>query len=404
MFSRLLLFSALASIAFAAPESRLANVSVRSHAGTGSETLIVGFVVGGSGQKNVLLRGVGPSLVPLGVSNVVTDPQIALFSGAKEIDRNGDWGGGSLLTEVSTRLGAFPLGADSKDAALASVLSPGPYTVHLVAASNTGVGLLECYDADEAGSDASLVNISARSWSGAGDDVLIIGFVITGTAPKTLLIRGVGPTLAQQNVTGVLQRTQLRLFDHRRVQIAHGVGGWDYGISPVFTSVGAFPLPGGSQDSVLFLALPPGVYTAHVAGYGSATGTALIEAYAVENSPIPFVTMQPVTAAALEPPDDSGAGTPSAGPDVSAKAQTKITPHYPFDLVRAGITGEVLVDFYVKSDGTVANAIAVDATDIRLADASVTAVSQWIFVPGRKDGKLVTTHLQQPIIFSIEEG
>ena len=63
-----------------------------------------------------------------------------------------------------------------------------------------------------------------------------------------------------------------------------------------------------------------------------------------------------------------------------------------------------MVDFYVKSDGTVANAIAVDATDVRLGAASVTAVSQWIFEPGRKNGKLVTTHLQQPITFSLEEG
>jgi len=58
-----------------------------------------------------------------------------------------------------------------------------------------------------------LVNFSARNQVGTGANVLVVGFVISGDAPKTLLIRGVGPTLAQFGVQGVLADPQLALFD-----------------------------------------------------------------------------------------------------------------------------------------------------------------------------------------------
>lgn len=402
MISRLVVFLVFSATAIAVHGARLVNLSVRSSAGVGSETLIVGFVIGGTGTKSILLRGVGPSLVPMGVPNVVLDPQLALFSGQTEIDRNNDWGGADVLANAFTQLGAFPLPIASKDAVMYKSLQRGVYTAHLVSSSQPAVALVECYDADVATSGTYLANISARSMAGTGSNVLTVGFVIAGEGAKTVLIRGIGPALVRQGVTGALVRPVLRLFDSKGVAIAQNTR-WSSHLSPVFEAVGAFDLPRGSTDAALFFALPAGVYTAQLHGLGNTVGTGLVEVYAVENSPVSFLTLEPVTAAPPPLPVDAGAGALSPGPDVAPVAKIRIPPIYPSSLVQAGVTGEVLVEFYVKSDGTVANAVAIIAPDARFAWAAVAAIEQWIFEPGRKDGKLVTTRMQQPISFSIEE-
>jgi protein TonB len=129
----------------------------------------------------------------------------------------------------------------------------------------------------------------------------------------------------------------------------------------------------------------------------------LIEAYEVPASPIPVITIEPVTARGSEPPFDAGVGTPSAGADAIPQVTLQGRPSYPFELRRASVSGQVLVDFFVKTDGTVANAVAISATDIRFAVAAVDAVRGWLFRPGRSKGQLVTTHMQVPIIFTLSD-
>jgi hypothetical protein len=276
-----------------ATESRLSNISVRSKAGSDSETLIVGFAISGEGPKQIVLRGVGPSLLSYGVPTPLADPQLALFSGPTQIDKNDNWGGSEMLASAFRALGAFPLPSDSADAALVKSLGPGNYTAHLLSPAMTGIALIECYDADGSGSTSSLSNVSARSVAGTGADVLTVGFVITGDEPKTVLIRGVGPALSDYGVTGVLRWPELRLFDASGIPIGDNWG-WMTDVTPrsLFEHVGAFALRIGSSDAVLFLALPAGTYSAQLSGIGNTTGTALIEVYAVDHSPVPFVTLQ----------------------------------------------------------------------------------------------------------------
>jgi TonB family protein len=395
--------AALNAVVAGASDSRLTNLSVRSMAGSGSGTLIVGFYVNGSGTKPVLIRGIGPSLTQFGVPGAVTNPQLQLYSGSTQIDQNDDWGGGSVLAAAFSASGAFMLPANSLDAALLETLQPGAYTAQLVAASGPGIALVECYDMDTGRPSAYFSNISARSFAGTDANVLTVGFAIAGTEAKALLIRGIGPTLAVFGLTGVLPAARLRLFDASGTEIGNN-SGWVTSVTPttVFDSVGAFALPTGSSDAVLFLGLPAGTYTAQVSGIGNVSGTALIEAYGVDNAPVAFITMQPVTNSAAPPPSDPGAGTASAGPDADPTVLTQMPPVYPIDLRRASVTGQALIDFYVLSDGTVGNAVAIRATDIRLAEVSTAAVQTWTFVPGRKNGQLVTTHLQVPIIFSLD--
>ena len=71
--------------------SRLINLSVRSAAGTGSDTLTVGFVVEGTGGKPLLVRGIGPTLASFGVSGALSDPVLSLYSGSTLHSANDDW-------------------------------------------------------------------------------------------------------------------------------------------------------------------------------------------------------------------------------------------------------------------------------------------------------------------------
>jgi len=85
----------------------------------------------------------------------------------------------------------------------------------------------------------------------------------------------------------------------------------------------------------------------------------------------------------------------------SAKFQAR--PQYPFEMRRAGISGEVVVDFIVDTNGDVQNAYALRSSQREFEAAAVQAVSKWKFKPGRKGGRDVPTHMQVPIVFTLNE-
>ena len=77
-----------------ATTSKLINVSVLGQAGTGNNVLILGFVLGGTGQRTLLMRGIGPGLAAFGVQGALPDPQVHLLdSTQRPVDANNDWGG-----------------------------------------------------------------------------------------------------------------------------------------------------------------------------------------------------------------------------------------------------------------------------------------------------------------------
>ncbi len=134
----------------------------------------------------------------------------------------------------------------------------------------------------------TLLNVSTRAFVGTGEQVLIGGFVVSGTTPKKMLIRAAGPALAALGATGVLADPALDLYtgptpifsnDNWPAQTVSGITAAD--ISNAATQAGAFPFASGSADSALLVTLVPGNYTAVVRGAGGATGTALVEAYEV---------------------------------------------------------------------------------------------------------------------------
>jgi hypothetical protein len=261
--------------------SAISNVSVRTSLAA-SQTLIVGFTMAG-GAKPILVRAVGPGLAEFGVPATMDDPRLALFDGATSVASNEDWGGGSSLAGSFASVGAFPLSAASRDAALINSVSGG--RTAQINGPGAGAVLVEAYDAGS-GVSPRLTNVSARNRVGTGANVLIAGVTISGTAPKTLLIRGVGPTLSVFSVPGVLADPKLEIFNSNQVKIAEN-DTWSPSLEPVFLTVGAFALTPGSKDAALVISLPPGPngsagYTIQLSGVASGTGEGLIEVYEVQ--------------------------------------------------------------------------------------------------------------------------
>jgi TonB family protein len=395
------LLSLIALASFASAASRLTNASVRSSAGAGVDTLIVGFTITGTGSKQILLRGVGPTLATFGVAGPVADPELRVFnSAAAAVASNDNWDNTGTIPTVGDAVGAFRLPAGSRDAALLLNLSAGSYSAHLVANSGPGIALVESYDADTGTPTAQISNLSTRSTAGTGAAVLTIGFGITGDVPKTVLIRAVGPTLGGFGVGGVLANPQLRLFSSRNTELGYNddwytAAGW----SNAYASVGAFSLGNTStRDAALVVSLAPGSYTAQASGVGGASGVALIEVYDLPAIPAGSFVFQPVENTV--PP-----GYPVAvGVTVTPVVTFQARPVYPFDLRRVGAGGEALIQFVVGVDGRVSNAFALRSHDVQFAEAGLAAVRQWIFQPGRNaTGQNVITVMQVPIVFQLNE-
>ena len=127
--------------------SRLANASSRSSLTAADGVLISGFVITGTTNGSLLVRGVGPALTQFGVTGALADPIVSLYDGTGRMVANNDnWSATSLVSSASS-VGAFALVAGSKDAALTVTLTPGAYTAQVSGATGTtGGALLEIYE------------------------------------------------------------------------------------------------------------------------------------------------------------------------------------------------------------------------------------------------------------------
>jgi hypothetical protein len=256
--------------------ARLSNLSVRAAMSAG-QTLIVGFSVSG-GSRGILVRGVGPTLSSFGLDGTMVDPRLELYNGSALVTENDDWGNSPALSTGFAAVGAFPLVAGSRDAAFQQSID-GTRSVHLKG-TGAGVALVELYDTGS-GISPRLVNVSARNQVGTGDNILIFGFFVDGTGTKNVLIRAVGPRLADLGVTGVLIDPRFDVFRAGSTVPVASNDNWDTALTPTFISVGAFALTAGSRDAALVTSLTPGSYTVQVSGVNNGTGEALVEIYEV---------------------------------------------------------------------------------------------------------------------------
>jgi len=275
-----------------ADPGRLINLSCRAGVGTGANLLIAGFAVGpngASGNESLLIRASGPALIPFGVTGTLHDPKLQLYSGSTLADSNTGWAGSAAIASAAAAVHAFAWSTPAgKDSALLENEPVGPYTAQVSGASgDTGVSLAEVYDATPAGtytpSSPRLVNLSARVQVGTGANILIAGFVVGGSTSKTVLVRASGPALVPFGVSGTLPDPELSIINSAGATIASNNGwGGNPQIVSAASSVGAFGWGNpSSNDSAILVTLPPGAYTAQVAGASGDSGVALVEVYDV---------------------------------------------------------------------------------------------------------------------------
>lgn len=124
------------------PAPPLVNMSVRATLSTG-QTITPAFVVGGTIQRRVLIRAIGPTLASFGVTSPLATPTFTVFSGSTMIGGNAGWAGNPALAATFSSVGAFALPETSRDAAAVLTLSPGNYTA--IVGGGAGEVLLELY-------------------------------------------------------------------------------------------------------------------------------------------------------------------------------------------------------------------------------------------------------------------
>ncbi|MSU49787.1 MAG: hypothetical protein EXS37_11995 [Opitutus sp.] len=152
-------------------------------------------------------------------------------------------------------------------------------------AATTGIGVNSVGGTTNSSqTDRSFINISTRSRIATANDSLIAGFVIGGTASRTVLLRAVGPSLTAFGVTDALPRAIVQLFRDQTVIASND--DWTVAdptrLIAAFDRVGAFRFASNnSRDAALLVTLPPGPYTMQASGASGATGTVLVEAYEV---------------------------------------------------------------------------------------------------------------------------
>lgn len=289
----------LASSLWAQYGDRFSNLSSRAQVGTGSNVVITGFVIQEGAPKKVLLRAVGPSLSPFGITGALSDPQLQLFNNENlMILSNDNWS--SADQSVQSGVGAFSLPINSKDSVVVATLAPGAYTamVKSVTSTGTGVALLEIYELD--GSNR-LMNLSTRANVGTGGNTLISGLSVSKSqGARKVLIRAVGPTLTEFGVSGALVDPTISIADSSGRQIA-GNDNWytndNKTLTDAFTKAGAFSLMPNSKDSALLLDLMPGNYTILVNGVANTSGVALVELYDLSPETISTVSLKQIVPA-----------------------------------------------------------------------------------------------------------
>ena len=275
-----------------ATDAWLTDLSARAYVESGANLLIAGFVTTGGAAKTILVRGSGPALTAFSISDYLANPQLALDDSAGvTLASNSAWD--PALAPEFASLGAFAFPPGSNDTALLSTVPAGAYTALVSSGtSQDGVAAAEVYDADSGAPASRLVNLAARAYVGTGANILIGGFVVAGTTSETVIIRGVGPGLAQFSLTGLLSNPVLSVFDQAGNQIAQDAG-WQNPVTSSgaaaenatagqFAGLHAFALEAGSADSAIVLTLAPGNYTAELSGAeGSAApaGIGLVEIY-----------------------------------------------------------------------------------------------------------------------------
>jgi len=248
--------------------AKLANISTRAVVGTSANVLIGGFIVTGTQSKQVIVRGIGPSL-PL--PGKILDPILELHDATgRLIGFNDNWGDSADRAAIADS-GVAP--ANPNESAILMSLAPGSYTAILSGANlTTGTAVVEVYDLESA-ADSKLANISTRAFVQTGDSILIGGFIVVGQSAMDLIVRAIGPSLP---VPGAMTDPTLELRDASGNLLASN-DDWRSNQEAAIIATGVAPTQ--NAESAIIATFSPGSYTAIVRGANATTGVAVVEVY-----------------------------------------------------------------------------------------------------------------------------
>jgi hypothetical protein len=253
--------------------------------------MIGGFIVQGTEPKRVIIRAIGPELTQYGVPNALANPTLELHDGTGAlIASNDNWQhtiiGGIIIGDQGSDIrnsGHAP--GDGRESAIIADLPAGNYTAIVRGVNNTtGIALVEVYGLSP-NTNSILQNISTRGFVQTGDNVMIGGFMLQGTATKRVIVRALGPELTRYGVPDLLANPTLELHDGTGALIASN-DSWQHTIiggiitrGQVLDIQNSGLAPGDPRESAIIADLPAGNYTAIVRGVNNTTGVALVEVY-----------------------------------------------------------------------------------------------------------------------------
>ena len=154
----------------------------------------------------------------------------------------------------------------------------GSYTAIVSGKDNTsGIGLVEAYDLSQA-VDSKLANISTRAFVETGDNAVIAGFILGGNGNDRIVVRGIGPSLTAAGVAEALADPTLELRDGDGALLASN-NDWQDDPTQAAELIAAGLAPTNALESGIAATLPPGPFTALLAGLNNGTGVGLVEVY-----------------------------------------------------------------------------------------------------------------------------
>jgi hypothetical protein len=243
---------------------------------TGDNVGIGGFIITGSAPKHVVLRAIGPSLTPFGVPDALADPVLELHGpGAFVTITNDNW---RDTQEAQIQAdGLAP--ANDLESAIDATLAPGAYTGIVRGKNNTsGVGLIEVYDLNPS-TASKLANLSTRAFVSTGDNIVIAGFILGhNSGVDRIVARGIGPSLTAFGVPNALADPTLELRDGNGALLVAN-NNWQDDPVQAAELIAAGLAPTNNLESGIAATLPPGLYTALLAGLNNGAGIGLVEVY-----------------------------------------------------------------------------------------------------------------------------
>jgi hypothetical protein len=245
---------------------------------TGDGVGIGGFIINGAAPKHLLIRAVGPSLTQVGVPDALADTVLELHGpGAFATITNDNWRDDPVQEVAILATGIAP--GNNLESAIDTTVNPGAYTAVLRGKNNTsGVALIEVYDLSPA-VPAKLANISTRAFVSTGDNIVIAGFVLGGQSGNDRIVaRGIGPSLTAVGVTNALPDPTLELRDGNGALLLAN-NNWQDDPAQAAELTAAGLAPSNPLESGIAATLPPGTYTALLAGLNNSSGIGVVEVY-----------------------------------------------------------------------------------------------------------------------------